>query len=165
MATNNTWTPLSKSSFFQSCLLVFVDMFFVALLSSFLLEERRLWTVFFAEWDNLNFPDILMILCCQLIKIENQRKERHNFNNSIKSSLYRCWKCAVPTLFMYLFWLKMMDGLEDSVVSSGEMLGHRLSQIRQWLESLETVVSWIIIIIITFIYPSFKNIYNGFTIL
>ena len=66
-------------------------------------------------------------------------------------------------LFMYLFWLKMMDRFEDSLFSLGETLGHRLSQIKQWLEYLETVVSWMIII--TFIYPSFKNIYNGFTIL
>ena len=57
----------------------------------------------------------------------------------------------------------MMDRFEDSLFSLGETLGHRLSQIKQWLEYLETVVSRIIII--TFIYPSFKNIYNGFTIL
>ncbi|CAH3185379.1 unnamed protein product [Porites lobata] len=36
-------------------------------------------------------------------------------------------------------FLKMMDRFEDSLVSLGEMLGHRLSQIKQWLEYLETV--------------------------
>ncbi|CAH3185380.1 unnamed protein product [Porites lobata] len=36
-------------------------------------------------------------------------------------------------------FLKMMDRFEDSLFSLGETLGHRLSQIKQWLEYLETV--------------------------
>ena len=62
-------------------------------LDSFFLQNGAIWISL-----------TLMILCCQLCKFENERKERHNFNNSIKSSLYRCWKCAVPT-FIHVFIL------------------------------------------------------------
>ena len=85
--------------FFSFCGLVFccpsliVSAWRAKTLDSFFLQNGAIWISL-----------TLMILCCQLCKFENQRKERHNFNNSIKSSLYRCWKCAVPS-FIHVFIL------------------------------------------------------------
>ena len=73
--------------------------FFDTLLSSLLLEEQQF---FFAEWGDLNLPQILTILCYQLGKVANQTKERHNLNKALNAV---CIVAGSVSIFMHSFIL------------------------------------------------------------
>ena len=89
--------------FFSFCGLVFCCASLIVCgwraktLDSFFLQNGAIWISL-----------TLMILCCQLCKFENQRKERHNFNNSIKmqflSLLEVCCAYIYSCIYFDLRW-------------------------------------------------------------